>query len=494
MVCQKCGTQCADDAVYCGACGNRLDGKKRCPSCEKWVDGNFAYCSYCGVRIDGKKTCQSCGTVYEGKFCVNCGTAAESVVKTGYANVATPSTSTPKKEKRLSAKTSAFSASTFALVGALFALIFVFCIGIKSVALGMDMGEKTSLFYYFSDYFEEMEALELSELGFTPWYEKTVAAMLNQVGVFGAIIAGFGLISVGVLSIVTIAVYVRNVLGYSEKKADVWGIAAMVAYLLCSLMFIGYHKVSADYEGLEEMATIQANGATVAGIVLCSIALAGCVINRMMTDVIEKGKLLFTSRYITKVVCSIIGIICVSVALAFAKNIGVSLRFTVLGETTSIAGCYPLASASFAMAFGAYGKELPNYYAVSDAIYTMHQWNLTAQIFLMIAMAFMAMALICLLSSFSSKKKTGLIVVAFFAVCAMVFVLVSGVMSMEAAKQAFSYSVDSARTFKMDSKIVPHIIALVCSVLLIAVSIANIVLRKREKEAEEAAKYVFNGY
>ena len=40
MFCPKCGAQCADDAVFCGSCGNSLKGDAQKPAAAQPVDGS----------------------------------------------------------------------------------------------------------------------------------------------------------------------------------------------------------------------------------------------------------------------------------------------------------------------------------------------------------------------------------------------------------------------------------------------------------------------
>lgn len=54
MKCIHCGAENAEDAVYCCACGKRLDGNVDCPKCGHLMKEGSSYCSYCGAKL-GKK-------------------------------------------------------------------------------------------------------------------------------------------------------------------------------------------------------------------------------------------------------------------------------------------------------------------------------------------------------------------------------------------------------------------------------------------------------
>lgn len=54
MKCIHCGAENAEDAIYCCACGKRLDGNVDCPKCGHLMKEGSSYCSYCGAKL-GKK-------------------------------------------------------------------------------------------------------------------------------------------------------------------------------------------------------------------------------------------------------------------------------------------------------------------------------------------------------------------------------------------------------------------------------------------------------
>ena len=51
MKCIHCGADNAEDAVYCCACGKRLDGNVDCPKCGHMTKEGSSYCSYCGAKL-----------------------------------------------------------------------------------------------------------------------------------------------------------------------------------------------------------------------------------------------------------------------------------------------------------------------------------------------------------------------------------------------------------------------------------------------------------
>ena len=75
MVCKKCGAETlADGAVYCAACGTRLDGKIQCENCNQFNNSLCIKCEKQFEIINGK--CQHCydsNCEYcEGRKCLKC--------------------------------------------------------------------------------------------------------------------------------------------------------------------------------------------------------------------------------------------------------------------------------------------------------------------------------------------------------------------------------------------------------------------------------------
>ncbi len=77
-ICKFCNAENEDDALFCGNCGERIDGKVKCPKCGEYNDEGETYCSNCGARIDGKVVCE-CGALVSGNFCTKCGKPAKKV-------------------------------------------------------------------------------------------------------------------------------------------------------------------------------------------------------------------------------------------------------------------------------------------------------------------------------------------------------------------------------------------------------------------------------
>ena len=73
MICKKCGSEVAEDDVFCMQCGEKIE-RPQCPHCGAEVDEDTVFCSNCGEKI-GQERCPYCGGELEedSKFCVFCG-------------------------------------------------------------------------------------------------------------------------------------------------------------------------------------------------------------------------------------------------------------------------------------------------------------------------------------------------------------------------------------------------------------------------------------
>lgn len=133
--CNYCKAENADDAVYCGNCGKRIDGKIQCPNCGEYSDPTETFCMKCGTRIDGKVVCE-CGELVSGNFCPKCGRQVKRVTyKPSNKKRESVSRGNPLPDKAKNVLT--FVGSALLGLGAIFALIFVFFTSLKiSQALG----------------------------------------------------------------------------------------------------------------------------------------------------------------------------------------------------------------------------------------------------------------------------------------------------------------------------------------------------------------------
>ena len=224
MNCKKCGMPTVEGATFCGYCGERVDGKKPCEACGQLNDESFAFCCYCGARIDGKTACKNCGTVYEGSFCPACGNAKKT---------ASVKAKSGKAKRGRFGKICEIIGGGLMMAGVLLSLIFVFFIGLELA------GEKTTIFTFFGEYYKEMKASGLGDVGETTskWWVDLFENQITLYGVVGTVISSVTLLSVVAFSTVAIVKYVLSWVRKTENTANGWALASVVSYLVGAVLF-----------------------------------------------------------------------------------------------------------------------------------------------------------------------------------------------------------------------------------------------------------------
>ena len=137
MICKKCGSEVAEDDVFCMQCGEKIE-RPQCPHCGAEVDEDTVFCSNCGEKI-GQERCPYCGGELEedSKFCVFCGAKTDGTEPAKpQITVPKPQTTTgqsnqPRYEKRPDTDTKGVWAIGAAII--LAAIIAIACLG-----MGMD--------------------------------------------------------------------------------------------------------------------------------------------------------------------------------------------------------------------------------------------------------------------------------------------------------------------------------------------------------------------
>lgn len=237
MVCSKCGAECADNTVYCGSCGTRLDGKTVCV----------------------------CGNTFEGNYCPVC----------GRKNQETKPPVTAKSEAINGLKKyTDIAGIVFAAIAALLAIIFTFFIGVSDrSSLGSSSSATVtdiSLFYYFGDAYIALSDLTymLSSPTLMDFYKlKELCTIFNTVA--------SALIIATTIALFFVALF-KSLKSICNNKLP--GIAPFIAialgYICGAVVFISLNgqskSVASGFSTTIESA-LTANGATQAGIIVCSI-------------------------------------------------------------------------------------------------------------------------------------------------------------------------------------------------------------------------------
>ena len=250
MICKKCGAENPDGVLFCGKCGERIDGKVRCPSCGKYEPSGDFFCSDCGARMDGKKVCPKCGTPADGQYCPECGAPitreeVRTVVKTG-DNKRTAG----DKVKRIITKILTIVCNANFLQTALLSLLFIFLVGYNSVSkvMGNTETEAKSVFSVFS-----------SNWVCAVTFFVALAAML-------------------VFAVISVIRFTKTLKGNDKQSMPLVTAVPVVAYFAFCMIFkmltcqeVVYRYKSSYYGSLEATSTVTLNAVTVFGIVLLLI-------------------------------------------------------------------------------------------------------------------------------------------------------------------------------------------------------------------------------
>ena len=328
MVCAKCGHESPDGALFCSVCGNSLDQRKRCPSCNAIIaDEESVYCANCGARIDGKIVCE-CGNVFEGNFCPKCGRRSVRIVKAHGEE-------TVKKagwQKVLSI------ASYFTLLfGAVMAFIFTFFIGVEAdgvidVATGGKV--ENDLFYYFGDAHKEIEKLFDSLVGFTPEYE--IAMRFNAI--LNTVIAALILGAMGVFFIITLCKMTTSLIRKKELSIKL-PLLTTLLYICGAVLFLSLNlaEVSVLFNEYETIVNYIANGATKSGLIISIITI--CI--ALALKIASKYQIFLDKTKAVNVVIGLVKAVLVSVVISLAimpvlLEMKEGLDFAVTAKSSSL--------------------------------------------------------------------------------------------------------------------------------------------------------------
>ena len=266
MQCQRCGTENPADAVFCKQCGMKLSAGT-CPACGKTLPENARFCSFCGTPVPAQTAPQQ----------------------------PAPKPRASAKSKGTAQKVLGHVGNACAMMGALISFIFVFLIGTSIAGTGTAPGiseipmamQGSSLFDYFGRAYDSVAAA-LEALRSYPSYYPTSLYLST---VFGTVAAAAALIATSVLFILTLVRFLLNLSGKTQKSAGGLGLATFFSFLVGALLFLSVERVSIDltYSVTGYVSTVNVsaasvlNGATVAGICIGAVFVAGslgCAIAR----------------------------------------------------------------------------------------------------------------------------------------------------------------------------------------------------------------------
>ncbi len=428
MQCNYCGADNPEKAVFCKKCGRRLDG--------------MAICSACGAL-----------TPADGEFCVNCGSnrnapvysmplrfPAASAASAGKANkaaraqkAASPAGSPAKEKGRGAVILGAISfwcAAAAALVGMIFVFLIGCTLGVNGVSSGVDTGY--DIFYFFGDAYNGLDALTGTA--------ETSALVGAVVGTMCACAAMAGTLACFILTVVRL---VKILTKKTDKGISAPAFATGLAYICGAALLLLCVAQNSTIAGVST--GITANGATVAGIIICAVLLVASVVLRAIADGINCG----VRQYVVNIVFSVLAAVFVFVALGMlgcgAVSVGVSTSGLEISATYGISSFFGQLS-SMSLNVGGTGsqaaREFNAFYNSSTAM---------MMVLLIAAIAFGVMVVLSvprLLSSLGGglSKKT-LVFTGVAGACAVVAGIIMCVASSQYAEQlgsSYSANVGSA--------------------------------------------------
>lgn len=286
--CNYCKAENADDAVYCGNCGKRIDGKIQCPNCGEYSDPTETFCTKCGTRIDGKVVCE-CGELVSGNFCPKCGKQVKRVTyKPSNKKRESVSRGNPLPDKAKNVLT--FVGSALLGLGAIFALIFVFFTSLKISrtsggpgSAGSTQTQNRSIYYLIGGQYSDL-AKEFSGDNLQYYNSAYVAASY----IHAALNTAVGLLTLlGTLtfSALTIAFSIKGMV----KKTYSGGTLAVLTALFFvggsyALLGLNYSMYEVSYGGALRSVKVELSGATDFGLVMVCLG----VILGILSNVIVK--------------------------------------------------------------------------------------------------------------------------------------------------------------------------------------------------------------
>ncbi len=483
MQCKKCGKEEVDGAIYCSGCGARLDGKIPCKSCGELNAGDNAYCIFCGTRMDGKRVCLNCGTAHEGTFCPACGQKEEK------------ETDKPQKQKEkqggLFKKICDVVGGGAAMLGVLFAMIFVFFIGLGLFVEGQEGAvEEMTIFHYFGEAYKEID--ELSTTGMLEWFQTRMEGYDLFGCILGTVLSSVILLSVVSFGIVAIVKYAFSWVKKEENKSYGWALATIVSFLAGTALFYAYGGVDmitpqTSTKNIEVYTRF--NGGAVAGIVLCAVMLGISLIFRYLSAGIGVWK----SSRLAKAVCALSGLALVGVTLILLKNtflnVGLELK-SASGSNMKMyigGGFLQMIVAMYGAIGGICTDDAVSYYGeITDSLTRMTAFGIVGQLFAIAALVIAAVALAKCVQGVRGEGKSGVLWASLTVGCT-VALLVFNVLASNAAQEVFIVLVENralsteSGTYLAYGRYGVNITAVVFSVLLLAATITRAVFAKKQK-------------
>lgn len=325
MNCPKCGVENPSDAVFCSACGERIDGKKHCIKCGKLIDEKNVYCNYCGTRQDGKTVCPKCKTAYEGSFCPNCGVKS-SVAPVAVAVKSAPTDQPTARPSGNPAVKKALSVTQNSLIFSAIVLMFVFSfligMGYSVKADGVMIRESENAFNYLISPWKELSSsIQALEAKQDVYFELKFALYAPAIAI--AVAVGANIIVCITYGILATCVFCKNV-GKKEFSLYKYLIPPIISTLLSITILKAFYS-SGDVDMIKNI-YIGLNVSTIIEIILVALLLAAAIVFEFVLNGNKYAKNIF------KVICLPIAALLLVIAAGvfsnkFIKIDGFSLSF-----------------------------------------------------------------------------------------------------------------------------------------------------------------------
>ncbi|MCD8205398.1 MAG: zinc ribbon domain-containing protein [Clostridia bacterium] len=316
MTCNDCGAENEEGALFCKNCGERLDGKVKCPRCGAYT-AKGKFCNFCGKTLPGTARCEYCGSVIYGDFVKRPRNASQKPADTmgDVAIGAGEETFTPRVAKAFKMehaeedfpekadstfqKLTGAAAAIFGILAVVSVFVFMFFTGMSYTATksGEVMGTSSEysyiLYYFFGKAYDTVSATSLTGVSF--WGAKTVATL-------GTVISSAMMVSVTVLSAVSLSKIIKSLRQNAKCETTGYILATFFVYVAFCLML---QSLMTRYTEVDDVVTeVTLNKVTYAGII-CGAVFAGCA---LAAKCVLSGKDIYKRCGLASLIVSAVGI------------------------------------------------------------------------------------------------------------------------------------------------------------------------------------------